>query len=130
MKANELRIGNHIEYFMEDSQDERKIWWELDVVDAQTILQLETYPDDPDYRPIILTEEWLIKFGFEKRLDGLCTRWHIGKNPVTHDWLFYINWLNGYEHPFYQNGFHEVKYVNKLQNLYFALTGEELNYKD
>lgn len=48
MKANELRIGNFIEYYMEDSQDERQKWWEMDIVDAETILQLQTFPEDAD----------------------------------------------------------------------------------
>ena len=30
---------------------------------------------------------------------------------------------------FYKNGYFIIKYVHQLQNLYFALTGEELTIK-
>ena len=68
--------------------------------------------------PIPLTEEWLLKFGFEKN-----------KNSD----LYFR--LNNYEY-FIENGIIDngysrmneisVKYVHQLQNLYFALTGKEL----
>lgn len=83
-------------------------------------------------KPIPLTEEWLIKFGFEKRESSTCNAWYIGKNEITHDWLFDMVWLhrpeliNAPNFPFYRNGRHLIKYVHQLQNLYFALTNEEL----
>lgn len=64
-------------------------------------------------KPIPITEEWLLKFGFEK------------------DNMYWIDDTNiGFT--FYKNGKIEwnqpkhIKYVHELQNLYFALTGKEL----
>lgn len=72
-------------------------------------------------QPIPLTEEWLLKAGFKAiGIDG--NRWILKykiNNPFTiesYNYIFYspiCTWI-------------EFKYVHELQNLYFALTGEEL----
>lgn len=81
-------------------------------------------------QPIKLTEEWLLNFGFDKRItENHSVQYFIGENPITRDWLFDILWLKEYSYPFYRNGFFKIRYVNQLQNLYFALTGEELELK-
>lgn len=65
--------------------------------------------------PIPLTEDWLIKFGFKdsQKTEGhLLFNWysdHIG-----------IKGMLGMVKPY------KCRYVHQLQNLYFALTGEEL----
>ena len=80
-----------------------------------------------EIKPIPLTEEWLIKFGFktsEKQWntfsrshyylcekDELCFKLHETKN------IFY---MHKYEH---------IKFVHQLQNLYFALIDKELTLK-
>lgn len=76
-----------------------------------------------DLSPIPLTEEWLFKFGFisnpyEDRYEkGLL---HIECNKTRGVLEFWIERL-----PFSLT----IKYVHSLQNLYFALTGEELTIK-
>ena len=76
--------------------------------------------DDVEFIP--LTEEWLLMFGFVKDEEG----WiyieikdnSFGMNYENNKWNFY--W------------FHNVPldHVHQLQNLYFALVGEELVIKD
>ena len=70
------------------------------------------------YKPIQLTEEWLVKFGFIKRTP---TGYYFDMGRMS------IN-LPDFE---YKNIRIDVKlkYVHQLQNLYFALTGEELTIK-
>jgi hypothetical protein len=76
------------------------------------------------FEPIPLTEEWLVKFGFnfsgynneDKALYKIDDEVWIVKNIVTKQ--FYLNE--------YQL---EIKHVHQLQNLYFALTNEELTIK-
>ena len=66
-----------------------------------------------------LTEEWLLKFGFNKK--------DISELPF--DELIYEkgNIQINDEMEFYNGIFtQKIKYVHQLQNLYFALTGEEL----
>jgi len=113
MKVTELRIGNL--YFHEPTND-------YDEVRKNTFDLIERNPEC--YKPIPLTEEWLIKFGFEdnqkvkgvKYIDGViaidCIRYGKG-------WCL----ANDEYHP-------NIKYVHQLQNLYFALTGEELTIKE
>lgn len=133
MKANELRIGNLVDL---GNRIAKVI--EINHLACVVIDLEETQDTIEDYertKPIHLTEEWLLKFGFEiGRESSIMKHWKIGFNSLTHDWLFDIVWIkdvygNNEQKPFYRNGRHEIKYVNQLQNLYFALTGEELTLK-
>jgi hypothetical protein len=121
IKANELRIGN-----LAIDQLGNII-----CVTAKYIL--EQYQSDiaeDDYlKPITLTEEWLLKFGF-KRNDNT-------KVSDSFYWIMFgssqlhINPDNGvvwiYRNKNIFNNPCLVRHVHQLQNLYFALTGEELD---
>jgi len=118
MELKELRIGNTIEYsgkIFEVSEIRRntlriKHWSGITKVVKIGLCN-----------PIPLTEEWLINFGFiaNRRLrqkefsanDNGCrlTLW----TGITVPGFFYLDMI-------------EIKYIHQLQNLYFALTGEEL----
>jgi hypothetical protein len=68
------------------------------------------------FEPIPLTEEWLLKFGFKK------SSWGWIKNGV--------NIQKGFTLAFSSNkNSIEIKHLHQLQNLYFALTGQELEFK-
>ena len=106
MNANELRIGNIILVTAMTNRynNETKVI----IVDSHQFELCEKYPEK--HNPIPLTEEWLLKFDCKKI------------------WVFEIFGDN-------KRGFHIsteygewifLKYVHQLQNLYFALTGEEL----
>jgi len=83
---------------------------------------------------IPLTEEWLINFGFHQDENG----WHrmtvmpsINKEILT----IHINSKTFVTSTFGDEAlepsyFKECKHVHQLQNLYFALTGKELNIID
>jgi hypothetical protein len=120
MESNELRIGN----LVHDYDEELIIVSGISYGDVYSSKLGET--PLARIKPIPLTEEWLVKFGFEKF-----------KNPNnTPNWIWFINkhsWvLQSFEkqNEFYQlNGIKPINYIHQLQNLYFALTGEELNIK-
>ena len=134
MKPNELRIGNLILH-------------DKDIVNVTQIINMNGYCINGIglngythygnvsnyFKPIPLNEEMLLKLGFEVRESSVCKEYYIGLNDITHDWLFSITWLekpeliNAPNAPFYRNGKHTIYYVHQLQNLYFALTGEELD---
>lgn len=74
--------------------------------------------------PIPLTEEWLSKFGFEKSekdKEGYQI-WIFNGDEcifrIKHIIYFYLCDTNYFGT--------EIRYVHELQNLYFALTGQEL----
>jgi hypothetical protein len=115
MKANELRIGNYILLQGVTKPTQVSI---IDTTEQSTRTKAS---------PIPLTEEWLLKFGFVKKKGesgyskgklliyfGLTTM--SGVNGRT----YFNSWAILYKSP---------EYVHQLQNLYFALTGEELTYE-
>ena len=74
---------------------------------------------------IPLTEEWLLKFGFKE------SKTFFGRNSFEKDGYHLIK--NGKYFEFLVIGssviLAKIKYVHQLQNLYFALTGKELEIK-
>lgn len=125
IKPQELRLGN----LVTDSRGKilnilellesyarvytiRKDWW------SSTSYE--------EFEPIELTEDWLEKLGFEKTTpDGwLCLN-------ICNDWTF-LYWNKGLlelsvnRHSVVLKN---VMHVHQLQNLTFALTGEELTIK-
>jgi hypothetical protein len=131
MKANEFRIGNYIqieEVSEEKESGEKYIIRDYEVieVDSEIIRNFEENDNFLIYKysPIPLTEEWLFKFGFVKQLHeyikgDYClsliydtTSWLLAEFDYNTDAFVYIGT--------------NLDYVHQLQNLYFALTGEEL----
>jgi len=135
MKASDLRIGNFvydIDYYQIEVRalnlggvfDDNGTWFDVDFCE-----------------PIPLTEEWLLKFGFEF-LDlyfneGIPVK-DYGINITkcnTVEKLSVSNWDMNISIGDYYSGEdyvldRDIKHVHQLQNLYFALTGEELKIKN
>jgi len=109
MTANELRIGNLI-------QDNNKEW----IVSAQLIYSVvEGNGYLAGFKPIPLTEEWLVKLGF-KYMGSAPT---LGINESWNHGNVRIEQLQSKDLVFHGL---QIKYVHQLQNLVHALTGEEL----
>lgn len=124
MKAQELRIGNLYHYNMIDTQDERGKWKEVATVDILDLMHLNEHPDDPNFIPIPIDGEWVEKFGFDKpALSYIGKTIHITSYGKNNDmWMVALNKNNGI--------LRTIKYVHELQNLYYAVTGEELTIKE
>lgn len=107
LKANELRIGNLVnyndEYFTVLSISED--WLQLDNEYLNSHIA--------DLQPIPLTEEWLFRFGYTE------------KDFSNGNIIKVIN--GGYIITTLSNK--EIKYVHKLQNLYYELKDNELKLK-
>jgi hypothetical protein len=93
---------------------------------ACTVLDLEETQDTiEDYertKPIPLTEDWLLKFGFDKLpIVFEYKRFYLYKQDNSDIWRLNHSGTNAH--------ITTLKYVHQLQNLYFALTNEELNLK-
>ena len=144
MESKELRIGNYL-YNGEGYVAVDEIY--------KDDIKISILKDSPamfevcDIQPIPLTEEWLEKFGFEKVIyasesTGYGCEYILKVGNRDKDGFT----LNGFT-LIYQDDFSlgiyckeddgdfitpdlsRFKYVHQLQNLYFALTGEELTIK-
>ena len=117
MDAKQLRIGNTVEYNLIGENVDK---WIVTDVDKDDIC------DTSNLRPIPLTEEWLVKFGFVKKehRDGNS----LSKNQVHISSVYGDNsfCLNAHVSDVTST---YIKYVHQLENLYFALTDEELTIK-
>jgi hypothetical protein len=128
MKASELRIGNYV-----NNKSRFDIVTCLEYVTFEDIINVrgqyyECFPPEP----IPLNREWLRNLGFDTGGYDLLFWEH--PNLPNIDFAG-INWADE-EFPEYQflnveinNNIIKIKYVHQLQNLYFALTGEELVVK-
>jgi hypothetical protein len=110
VKINDLRIGNYI--YNQDNI--------LKVVSFQVLHAM--YNGIGIYNNIILNKEWFIKLGFDCDRDGYSIGHpfrgddHIGIYKHKNGTLSYTN-----------GGFSpKLEYVHQLQNLYYCLTGKEL----
>jgi hypothetical protein len=116
MKASELRIGNlvgsiGIEYLV----------WKIDGLgNIQGIDNGTTFNLDKTTYPIKITEEFLKQFGFNQLNGSYWERNGVGFIVgYAVDGSMVVGNSFGARHCHYY-------YVHQLQNLYFALTGEEL----
>ena len=126
MEIRELRIGNlvHIGGHNTDITD---------LLTNPVELYASVSPDygymESDVQPIPLTEEWLLKFGFELSFDEY---WVSADGELFIDKLsmrMVVAGATGYEYYYSEVG-KRIKFVHQLQNLYFALTSEELEIKN
>ena len=122
MKANELRIGNWVE---EAHSGE---FGQVDMVVLSIIERMSNH----SYKPIPLTEEWLQRFGFKKK--NFDSNYWFEKRAgdfdlITND-IGDSAFSKKFDHVFIIETIRpRIKHVHSLQNLYFALTGEELTIK-
>lgn len=140
---NELRVGNFIRQikYMNGSCDVIRKTSAINKEGYLSVVVIEsnnTMSKHPIswFEPIPLTEDWLLKMGFDRK-----------KNYVTE--YFQYGKMEKYRIHCYKDGamqlalpisdengvvtfappLVEFNYVHQLQNLYFALTGEELKIK-
>lgn len=113
MKAEELMIGNYLQY-------ESQIC-EVTEIDYSGCKLLKPSRfivryDFDEISPIPLTEQWLIDFGFEKLETGFLKTDSFFSVFMDSDFYFWIG-----------NDFRiNIEHVYQLQNIYFALTGKQL----
>jgi len=130
MKANELRIGNIVFDTVGRCNTYVNIIapWKEDP--NEWVVSTSNMPPlfNSSVEPIPLTEEWLKRLGFEKltyKSKGFKSDSYSytgGPSLIVHfDGVrLSVNFWQG----------NEKRYVHQLQNLYFALTGEELTIKE
>lgn len=124
MKVSELRIGNWLVCL---SGNEIQ-------VSVSDFVAIECTIERLHPKPIPLTEEWLLRFGFinhdgegiefKRHLpNGNATDLIIEFDGLSQNTLLQRDTESGYVY------IENVTHIHQLQNLYFALTGEELEIK-
>lgn len=120
VSVTDFRVGNLVHYRIQDDEDEKNDYFEVSEIDVSDLSLLSSVIDY-DYQPILISEEWLLKFGFIS--NSYQDRY---ENEVIHIEINNIRnptelWIDRMPH---------IKYIHQLQNLYHALTGSELQIGD
>ncbi len=112
MKVNELRIGNLIIESLSFGSD-KIIKVNSNIFNRRS----------DEFIPIPLTKEWLLKLGvLYNEFEDL---FQIGGHDIDIQDSYYCHFYFNE----YGEWYKEIKYVHQLQNLYFAIKGEELTFK-
>ena len=123
LDSHEIRLGNTYKIELGDGTYKSDL---INLADLENLLD-----DDLDdfYQAMEISEEWLIRLGFIRHhsdySNGIIYIKNVPDN-TEFEWGVYPNELG--------SGI-QIKnrillhYVHQLENLYFALTGEELTYK-
>jgi hypothetical protein len=126
MKATELRIGNYVDRngLMVIRTIKTK---QVSFYDTINKNNTHYFNLDEHTKPIPLTEEWLLKLGFEKR-NKLSHNWHLCDVPYFAPHIRFekkiftaFKWSSSEA-----CALQSIQYVHQLQNFYFALTTQEL----
>jgi len=121
IQANELRIGNLVDILHPISKK-----WNFERIKAKTIANIEHNPNHDlivnNIAPIPLTPEILEKCGF--KLYGKNNWFYIFEENFS---IEYTNYLGEFYYFMcgYSYSHSKIEYLHQLQNLYFALTGNE-----
>lgn len=133
MKSSDLRIGNYVHHNINNSK-KHFIGNELIVCEI-TENSITTFYNNIDghkqivrgksnYEPIPLTEEWLLRMGFEKDIDDLVLELkHILFISYNDDEFVHVKNMA-------LDTITSCQYVHQLQNLFWCLTGKELTIND
>jgi hypothetical protein len=111
MEANELRIGNYVYDTILKKQIEIKATY---------------FSQAKDFEPIPLTEEWLMKFNEMKKFGGSIYLPIMNLKAELHFEIYGNEIVSTIKSDFANLILDRIKHVHQLQNLYFALTNEEL----
>ena len=130
IKAHELRIGNLVFDHLDRVQIVAETRADAYICYLSNGAKLKYKLNTTN--PIPLTEEWLLKFGFEN--NNFNKECFYKKYNQQGSFFIFSNKTpvaiaNKITNPFYYmfGGLaHSLKYVHQLQNLYFVLCGEEL----
>jgi hypothetical protein len=128
----ELRVGNLLttikgtKHYKRELEVENIIYNNPNIDESLTLLNgYETHA----IKSIPLNEEWLLKFGFKYKRPsaGGQDQW-AGFGIWGYGDFYLLGYKKGFEYWYGRQ--YEIKYVHQLQNLYFALTGEELTLNE
>lgn len=125
MEAKNFRIGNLIYW---DIPEKNGVIHEVTKIMFNRIntIPISLGNDMSEYKPIPLNDAWLVQLGFKKVGSNFEKDWLLlHKNIKTGTIDFLLNEPSS-------GKYHAtvLKYVHELQNLFFALTGNELSIEN
>ena len=128
MKASELRLGNFV-------IDEDGDVLPITAITSTTVFHnRDLFSAINTITGVPLTEEWLDKFGFEKYNNSnysIDVGSYYSCNEIRNSKMrLKFTRAKNWRVENYANKTIKFNYVHQLQNLYFALTGEELRIKE
>ena len=122
LDSHEIRLGNTYKIELGDGT------YKSDLINLEDLSNLLDDDLDDFYQAMEIDESWLIRLGFKAVSDIS----YSFPKPYDNLELAYYGSINGFKKGWVitklfglSNG---IKYVHELENLYFALTGEELTY--
>jgi hypothetical protein len=139
MEARELRIGNYLQ--IDDLKGLAEVctvsnminnsisaWYYQEGKNRRLFQCIERF------KPIPLTEEWLLKLGFDNDYKPNYIGIDVKTSNCTTDFVLTKpfsmgEWQKTFCYDLVQNRFCAIEFVHELQNLFFALTGQELTLK-
>ena len=110
IEENELRIGNYIKRKQSGT-----------IVETKQFM-LHDY-ELKYFEPIPITEEWLLKFGIDFTSEK---EWYHITFTIKGLLFETSTSMDGFTYNLCFEDMINIKYVHQFQNIYFALTGEEL----
>lgn len=125
VQPSEVRVGNLLEAHL-TGEYVTVDWLVIKHLEGGNIQNGFDPKVGPVYKPIPLNEWWLDKLGFNKGTANAGTMICFKKSKYTiaewdiGEWRMWIATVDIYK---------KIKHVHELQNLYFALTGSELELK-
>ncbi|MDX9704013.1 MAG: hypothetical protein RBU23_13355 [Candidatus Auribacterota bacterium] len=134
--TKELRIGNLVE-------DHNGVHYVIYAISSNCVIvdlpfgSIHRWFDISEIKPIPLTEEWMVKLRFRKRIGGKHDSYYtyyLKRISIGNDIkiTFYENrnmkytLIENEHHEMFLGKYENCVYVHQLQNLFFALTGKEL----
>lgn len=123
---NELRIGNYIQSWKYCQQKARVV---REYIPVTALVLMDIEKNTWYYHPIMLSENWLLGFGFTEHTDRFFIYNRVYNHPLTPaiEYRTKYEWKSRLLHV----SLKEVKivqmlYVHQLQNFFFLLKGVEL----
>lgn len=137
VSSHEIRLGNLV-YPLKEGK--RKTDWNIEIKNPFKVLEIKTFTcvvlqykliqaqqkECPEIRygllnPIPLTDDWLINFGFEETEFETWVHKKLDLPKIEQEAEIYGMYLD--------EQIWEIKYVHRLQNIVYLLTGKELELK-
>jgi hypothetical protein len=122
IQEHELRIGNLV-LIPYNKSNKKEGFYQARI---EKIGEFGSYIKPEDYEPILLTEEWLLKFGFKKTEWDNSNSYSLKTDEDDYSIVIYSNGNVEIEGIFIR----KLDYIHELQNFYWGLKSKELTLKE